>query len=91
METGRTLGPEDLDLSGSVEKGTNNARVRDYIHAQGKAVLCHCQNLKSGVTHARLRESCSVLPLSRDALFELGFVPMVVNLNPLTRGHWSLN
>lgn len=30
METSSTLGPEDSDVSGSVEKGTNNARVRDY-------------------------------------------------------------
>ncbi|KAF3704991.1 hypothetical protein EXN66_Car020682 [Channa argus] len=32
METGGTLHLQDLDFSGSVEKDTNNARVRDYIH-----------------------------------------------------------
>lgn len=47
VETSGTLGPEDLDVSGSVEKGTNNARVRDYIHTLGRAKHCHCQNLRS--------------------------------------------
>lgn len=46
-ETSSTLGPEDSDVSGSVEKGTNNARVRDYIHTLGKATHCRCQNLRS--------------------------------------------
>lgn len=37
METSSTLSPEDLDVSGSVEKGINNARVRDYIHPLGQS------------------------------------------------------
>lgn len=68
METSSTLGPEDLDVSGSVEKGTNNARVRDYIHTRGKATHCRCQYLRpfpvlhiDRVSHARVRESFSVL------------------------------
>lgn len=50
-----------ISFSGSVEKGTNNARVRDYIHTYDKATHCHCQNSRSRVAHARLREPLSML------------------------------
>lgn len=46
-ETSNRLSPEDLDVSGSVEKGTNNARRRDYIHTQGRAARRHCQDFRS--------------------------------------------
>lgn len=81
METSRTLDPEDLDVSGSAGKSTNNARARDYIHTQGKAIHGHCQNLRSRVTLDR--ESFSVLLLvliSCKCLFELGLIPMAIIL-----------
>lgn len=62
VETSGSRGPEDMNVSGSVEKGTNGAWAGDYMHTWGKAAHCYCQGLRFRVRWQGWRTAHYVSP-----------------------------